>query len=178
MFSLDARNRRKLLWIAAMAAPAVTVQMMRLFDGAAPSTAPAAVAAYGDEDNPAGEAPRTLTPAQERARAFFASFRPTGAVLSPMDHADAAPPPVEPAPVVVGDPGPPPPANDPLEGLNVTAIVGRDDSSAVAMIDHRLRRPGDEVAPGWRVESIDPRHRRVTVVDQAGERRDLQPPEP
>lgn len=171
---LDARTRRRLSWFAAMAAPVVTVQAVKLFDVTPLDSAPAAVTVPDTPDGTPGPAPAKLTPEQTRARAFYASFRPIGVPASPMDQADAAPTPTDPAPVEIAE-SPRTPEPDPLDGLEVTAIVGRDKASAVAMIEHHLRRAGDEVAPGWRVESIDPRSHRVTVVNQAGERRDLNP---
>lgn len=66
------------------------------------------------------------------------------------------------APVVV-TPAPP----DPIPKFDVRSLVG-NGSGAIARINHKVCRVGDEVAPGWTLLSVDSRARSVTLQDDRG----------
>lgn len=176
MMQFDPERKRKLLWVGVVLAPLLAVQLARLLEptGTGPGHAHAADPASLDGgDAVTGEAaPAPLSPAQQRALAFIADM-PAQPVPSPMDGPDPEPIPVT-APAAPVEA--PKPASFP-ESLKVTAIIG-DGDTAAALIAHRLRRAGDEVAPGWRVDRIDPRGRQVWFTDGDGHTVTLAPPTP
>lgn len=173
-------RKRKMLWMLAVLAPIATVQAVRLFEAAGgPASAAAQQSPSTDAPSPLADSTaasitpaRPLTPAQVRALEFVRSLRRDRAARSPMDGH-------EPDPPIVTCELPRPPVNVeitefPAE-ISVTAVIGAGDSAA-AYISHRLRRVGDEIAPGWIVEEIDARNRRVTVAHRDGRTQVLQPP--
>lgn len=185
MLNLDAQTKRKAIWLGAMLAPVLSVQIVRMLDGPGPASAPAAPpeTLTPDQAQLAGAAPpvKPLSEAQNRAIAYLARFEPPANLRSPMDAPERplsppAPPSVPPkpsdAPVE-----PTPKVADPLAGLVVSAIVGSGDAS-MAMISRQLRRSGDEVAPGWRIVEIDSRGRRVVLSGPDARTVVLTPPAP
>lgn len=182
MLSLPEPTTRKIVWFCAVMAPLATVQVARLFGGPGPAGASAGVANTSTLPlelplEPA--APPALSPAQQRAQEFIRGYQLPSDLPSPMDRPDpvpAAPPAiVDAAPETAAAPAAPP--VDPLAGITISAIIGRDEA-VVAMINHKLRRVGDLVVPGWHVDSIDPRTRQVTVVDDQGKKAVLTFPTP
>lgn len=156
-------------WAAAVMAPLICVQCVRLLDGGlaqAPAAAPAGIG------SPVAAAPvptaRRLTPSQIAALEFLQTDALNGDVRSPMNH------PVAVAPPPTSVPAPEAPATDPVSTLTVTAIMGTENQ-ALASIGHTLRRVGDEVAPGWRVVEINARHRTVQLRHLDGRTLTLQP---
>jgi hypothetical protein len=116
---------------------------------------------------PAAEA--RPTEAQERALAWLRERRP-GPVGTPF-----AVPRSEPAPAPAPAPGPEPepePEPERLPTFVLGSVAGQGDRGA-AMIDGRLRRLGDETAPGWRVVDIDGRAGRVVIEGPGGRRVEL-----
>ncbi len=182
MFSLPDHTTRKIVWFCAVMAPLATVQVARLFGGPGPAGASASLAHVStlkpELALPADVAP-ALSPAQQRARDFIQNYQLPADLPSPMDRPD--PVPATPAPLVEAAPEPVAPpaaaAADPLAGITISAIIGRDEA-VVAMINHKLRRIGDLVVPGWRVDSIDPRTRQVTIVNDQGTKAVLSFPTP
>jgi hypothetical protein len=175
MPSLDHQTRQNLTRLAVLIAPIAIVQGARLFDASGPAAAPAAT--VSPDPLPAPEAAKLppLTESQRRALVYLSGYSPKTNLGSPMDRPDPEPAAAPaPAPTIITE-APKVPERDPLEGVSLTAIIGRDEA-AVALIRHQVRRVGDEVVPGWRIQSIDPRHRRVVVVDRAGTTRELEPP--
>lgn len=163
-------DKDRMAWAAAVMAPLICVQFVRLLDGGL-SQAPAATTATSGSPAvipPATEA-RRLTKAQIAALEFLQSDALRGEVRSPMNH-----------PVVVASPPPSPepapasPAIDPVKALTLTAVMGTENQ-AVASIGHTLRRVGDEVAPGWRVAEINARQRTVQLRHLDGRTLTLQP---
>lgn len=161
-------KRSVLMQIAAVSTPSVLV-ILNSFSPAAP----AAPATSTDSTTVpvVVPGPRT-TPEQVRARQW-ADAQVVGAGLaSPLDHPIAAPAPApavarvdpEPAPVIE-----PEPVNteDPLSGLRLTALLG-GRSGALAMIDGRIFRIGDEVRPGCKLLSIDAKADRIEVARPDG----------
>jgi hypothetical protein len=178
MMPLDHERTRKLLWVGAVLSPLLVVQAARLLapSGAGPSVATAAdPTSHPAAGDAAGvPAPAPLSPAQQRALAYIRSLDDHPTVRSPMDGPD------EPEPSPVTEPQDPVEAPKPPSfpsDLRVTAIIG-DGDTAAALIASRLRRVGDEVAPGWRVEAIDARGRRVVFIDSDGQVVTLGPPTP
>ena len=175
MMPLDRERQRKLLWVGAVLSPLIAVQVARLLgpSGAGPAAATAAHPAAADVagEQALASAPAPLTPAQQRALAFIQSLDEQPLGRSPMDGPEPEPVSEPSAPIDA-----PKPPSFPSE-LRVTAIIG-DGGTAAAVIAGRLRRIGDEVAPGWRVETIDARGRRVVFTDSDGRVVTLEPPTP
>lgn len=175
---IDAKGKKKLIWVAAVFAPTISVQLVQWFSGSGPSQAPAASLPRTLESLPAGEAPNELKPpkpltrAQKQALAFAHSQSIDPSLKSPMDSSERVTPEVAPSPVTPVTKDLPP---DPAPTLLITAIVGTRDE-ALASISHRLHRQGDEVAPGWRIIMIDPRSRIVRIAHTDGRTLDFSPP--
>ncbi len=163
----DPSTRRRMIQIGALVTPVVVVQVARVMLGAGPAVAPAATDA-GAQGMNSPEMIAALddpsiqtTDAQQAARQWCASLDFDAMILSPLDHPDP-----------VGDEGPVEPGVDPIDlgpesapRLVLTAVVA-GSNGAVAFIEGRVFRVGDEVAPGWSVESIDARSRRVVIVGE------------
>ncbi|MDZ4685934.1 MAG: hypothetical protein SH850_12775 [Planctomycetaceae bacterium] len=180
MPQFDEQAKRKFIWVCAVLAPLAAVQAARFLGGSGLAAAPAATSSIAPTEDPATPAPaaaRPLTHDQKRAIEFLRTFRVSDDFTSPMDSPEPVPT-VEPEQTAVYDAPVKPTAlshSDALANVRVSAIVGRD-AAAVAMIDHRLCRVGDEVAPGWRVQAIDARRRSVTLVHADGKVAALTPP--
>lgn len=171
MTTSDPQVRRRWLWAAAVLSPLLVVQAVRLIDESSLSAAPAA--SYNqDPDAPSNGSGRpAITTAQARALEFIASLPKDAAQRSPLDRPDPVPdePKVVERPVEV-------PKGFPSD-IRVTAIIG-DEGSGAALVSHKLRRAGDEIADGWWIERIDVKSRRVNFVNARGERIWLEPPTP
>lgn len=177
MMPLDRERTRKLLWVGAVLSPLLAVQAARLLapSGAGPSVAAAADPTWhpATADVAGTPAPAPLSPAQQRALAFIRSLGDQPAGRSPMDGP-------EPEAALITESNAPVEASKPPSfpsDLRVTAIIG-DGETAAAVIASRLRRVGDDIAPGWRVEAIDARGRRVVFTDSDGRVVTLEPPTP
>jgi hypothetical protein len=173
MVAPSSNSRRRMIWLAALVAPAAAVQLVRVFQGEGPQAAPAATAAPGIE-LPSEPVKAPLTNSQRLALARLRGYIPAEQLSSPMDYTEPQPVPVEaPAPAIT--PESPRETIDPLAGLTVSAILGHE-ATACAIIGHKLRRAGDEIAAGWRVQHIDSRLRTVEVVNSAGQTVIMSPP--
>ena len=160
-------DKRRLGWAAAVVAPLVCVQLVRMMDGGLAQAPAAVVPAPGAAVAPPIVA-RRLTPEQTAAVKFLQDDGRSEVLQSPMNH----PPRTVAAPVA--EPTPAQPTVDPVTTLSVTAIMGTD-TQAFASIGHTLRRVGDEVAPGWRVAEINAKLRTVLLRHSDGRTLVLQP---
>lgn len=147
-------GRERLLVVGAFAAPLALALALRAL-----ASAPGPGLAFADEPlydtpqpTPVG-AVRTLSPAELAARAFALSKRGEPIGDAPMVYPKAAPTEAAGAPAAPIDPGP---------ALSVNSIMaGR--GGAMATVNGKLRRVGDEVAPGWKITAIDAGSGSVTV---------------
>jgi hypothetical protein len=142
-----------LVQIAAVSAPPVLVILAGF--SPTPSAAPATPAT---ETLPVTAPAPAITPEQLRARQW-AEAQPVGpGLVSPLERGESAR--VE-APQHAPEPEPLDPG-DPLSGLTLKALLaGRN--GALAMINGRIYRIGDEVRPGCTVLSIDAREDRIEL---------------
>lgn len=185
MPAISPKTTAKILFFATLLAPALIVQLVRTGLG----SAPVATAAAATQPAPAipqltTAAPPTLTDTQRRALAWVLAQPNTSPIRSPMDFPD-------PVPVVIADPAPAPtvPANAtvPAEPLitptfQITGMIGSAPNvgieRALASINHRIYRVGDEVSKGWIVHEIDSRNRTVTLHGPDGRVVSVTPPKP
>lgn len=161
MMTLDAKTRWRLLFVATLAAPALTVQGVRLLADselkAARAAAPAMTPAAPAEPPAPPETP--LTARQSFALRWVVESAPKTPRRSPMERREAAPvQPVRTAPTAPK----PDPVDDRPTNLRLTGMLTRQTES-LAAIDGELRRIGDTVAPGWQISAIDTRHRFVML---------------
>lgn len=153
--------RERLLLVAAFAAPlALALALRALGSGVRPGPA----MAFADEDmydmpEPAPVATvRTFTPEELAAAAFAASKRTEPVGEAPLVYPKAAPVEAASAAAAPVDPGP---------AISVNSIMaGR--GGAMATVNGKLRRVGDEVAPGWKITAIDAGAGTVTVLHADG----------
>jgi hypothetical protein len=186
---INPKRIARILTAAALLTPFAVVQAARVLVGnSGPAAAPGATITpampgiAGAGDLGAGVAARKPTPSQQKALDWLNAQRLSPPLevarefdLSPMDRAAApakppAPlPPVEPPkiePVI-----PAIPAAEALKDLKITAVMGTDAQAggAIAVIGGKLRRAGDEVAPGWTISSINARDWVVLLTYKTGE---------
>lgn len=186
MLHIDQRTKTKAAFVAAAFAPLIAIQAVRylVIGDSAPASAGAAV--YPAMLPPAAtpDAPKSLTPAQIKAAQWLTS-RPVALNLrSPMDKPDpvaAAPEPVVAAAAIAPTvPVPEAQTDDTPHHLTLTGVLGGggESSRSLVSISHRIYRVGEEVAPGWRIGSIDARKRSVTLTHRDGRSLELTPPSP
>lgn len=154
---MTTRHKLRVIQGAAVVAPLALFALIRL----AVMPAPAAAHADAPPPEPAPVAPpaKPLTQAQQAALNWIALQGASADVPSPLDH------PV-PKPVIVA---PPPKAphhqhepTSPLDDIRVTGIIGNNEGG-MAVVNNKIHRPGEEVAPGITIESIDARLNQVTL---------------
>lgn len=182
MISLDSKSQAKLIWIGALLAPAIAVQGVRFLADAELSGAAAATPASGAAPLIIAPVATPLTPQQRTALDWLKTL-PTMADRSPMERpripvAEAAPPRnADPDTATPKRVDPPIPGDDRPLHLKLTGMIG-SDSDALAAISGKLRRVGDEPAPGWVISQIDSRNR-VVVLKHADSRTfTISPPTP
>ena len=148
--------------VGAAAAPVALAMVIRALIGGAPADANAAAAALAPDT---AEIPTPVHWSADEADAdayAIASLREPFAD-SPMHRVPARAAPVEPAPTA------PTVAPEPTPTFIVTSVlVGR--RATLVTINGRLRRLGDEVEPGWRLESIDIAAGEVILIAEDGRR--------
>lgn len=185
MPAISPKTTAKVLFFATMLAPALIVQLVRSGLGSAPvATAAAATQPAPAVTQLATASPHPLTDAQKRALAWVLQQPNAMPIRSPMDFPD-------PAPAIIPDPAPAPvvPAQAavPLEpvitpAFHITGMIGSAPNvgieRALASINHRIYRVGDEVSKGWIVHDIDSRNRTVTLHGPDGKVVSLTPPKP
>lgn len=163
----------------AMIAPVLAAAALRFLSDAGPATAPAAIVALSESTlDPAAnsaDAAAATGPGREpmnvsvsaaiRARQWLSNWTVPPDLTSPMLHPSPAPE-EAPAPAPEIAPAPtPPPAADPT--FTVTSILGAGQR-AMASINGRVCRIGDEPAPGWRITAIDPVAKKVEIAAPDG----------
>lgn len=145
--------------LAALLAPMVATFLVRFGGSAGPRPASADLVMIDASSNPTAtpfiDTPSitpTLTPRQAAARDWFARARTQVTDRSPLIR------PQPPAKVQqpVTEPTPEPDQQPRIErpDLRVTGMITGGGVEYVS-VNHKLARVGDEVAPGWRVETID-----------------------
>ena len=163
----------RLLHACALIAPAVIVQVCAMVLGTGRAPAPAAAATPSGGSLEAVLAPpRTAEPSppQQRALEYLRQRPAVGApIRSPMAHEVAQTPttPPPPVPPTTPDTGPES-VRLPLPELRLTTILGNSRGGLAAM-NGRICAPGDEVAPGWRLSSIDAAGDRVVITSTDGQ---------
>ena len=121
--------------------------------GPGPASALAEEDGYDVPDVAPAAAVRTFTPEEIAARTFAESKRGQPVGEAPLVYPKPAP---TEAPSVAAA------AADPAPAISVNSIMaGR--GGAIATVNGKLRRVGDEVAPGWKITAIDAGAGTVTV---------------
>jgi len=110
------------------------------------------------------DGPKPLTREQERLSQDFARYDD----VTPKRPRFPAPLHVEPSTIV-------PVASGAAESTVVAALTSimATRSGPIAIIGGKMRRAGERVGQGWRVESIDPKAGRATIVHTDGRTQDL-----
>lgn len=153
------KERARGIWAMAAMAPVAVVQLARLAEHAGPATASASI---GSATSPPTWTPPTAepppTPEQAKAAEWIRAHREAAVAVDPFS--------VGVAPIVVQT-GREPEAAPMKAGreapeLKISGFMGKGDSAMVT-INRRVRRVGDEVAPGWRVVLIDAAGKTVRV---------------
>lgn len=170
MRSLDSRAKASLTWLGVMLVPVFVVQSIRMLSGGDTSSAKASIT---PDTAPVIAPAKPMTPAQREAVLWVREngFKPIS--RSPMDRVlpPSAPAIAQAEPEVAPEPAVP---DDTPRDLRVTGMIG-DDSGALVAINHKLRRIGDEVAPGWTISAINSRNRLVTLAHADGRTLGLEP---
>lgn len=173
MISIDSRTRGKLVWIATMCAPILAVQGVRSLLDSGPAHAAAATAA----DLPLPAIPvQAMSDRQRDALRWLMDRGAKPPTRSPMDRPD-------PAVLATQDPGaapvalPAPPTDDRPRNVRVSSIIG-DGQSALAAINNRVRRVGEQLAPDWTIVRIDSRARAVVLRHADGREVRFEPETP
>lgn len=184
MPALSSRTKSKALFFATMLAPVLIVQLTR----SVLDTSPVATASASTQSTdltrplPAANA-KPLDEAQRKALAWIVTQPSTLPLRSPMDRPD-------PAPIILPqevtstqpEPAPTPAAEKPTPTFKLTGMIATvaldHTEKALASINHRIYRVGDEVISGWTVTLIDSRQRIVTLVGPDGRSVTLTQPQP
>ena len=106
--------------------------------------------------------PREPTLEQRRAAQWARGQNATRTLRSPMTRGVPAVPDPEPAPIQIPEPEPTPPPPDPAALFTVTSLL-EAGAKQLATINGVTYAPGDELAPGYRLERVHG-HRRVAVI--------------
>lgn len=157
------RNRRRLLPAAALAAPILTVLVLRAMGtghpassmGATPPTHPSAAEPAPTQAD--GEPPRAPLATRAELDRAMAWLRERSGVLparSPMDFEPAIAPAQTPAPAPVPEAPRASRPTRPAGVMNLTSVMANDEGG-LAAINGRVYRLLDEVEPGWRIVEID-----------------------
>lgn len=181
------RMKKRLLVAGSLVAPIVAVQAARfVFDGG-PSSAQATTSV---DDAAMPHLParpiKPMTTAQQRAAAWLSEHAAPESLhtlyadlRSPMDH---PPPRVEEPARVEASPTEPPPSMpveefDPHRLLKVSSIMV-DRAHAIAFINGRLCKVGDEPLKGWTITHVDGKTRVVVLTNVRGDEAVLEPETP
>lgn len=167
MNTINAKGKERLLWTGALLAPLLAVQVARLFEFETVRSA----AASGVVETPTVvvRPEPTIGSAQRLALAW----------LEKQDYSRVADPFVSSAktqaegneiriqPMAEVLPEPPVEVREPIPSMELTGVMdGR--RGPLASINRKIWRLGDEVAPGWTLESVDARRKVVTVRSTLG----------
>lgn len=151
-------RRSGFLGLGSVAAPVVIFFGVKVFLGVGPAPSPAA-------DGPGGPAllppPATppLSPEQQAAVAWLEGRRIDPGMASPLDHPAAPVEAIAPAPEIEAD--------DPLEGLSLTALLSTG-TSGWATINGANYCIGQTVPGGLILRAVDARAQRIELVDSGG----------
>ena len=174
MMRVDSRTRAKLCLIAVLLSPALVVQATRLLSNSTIATASALPASTPPPAATRGAHP--LTQQQVAAADWLLTHFGKELMQTPMERPE---PNLHPTTAVNTQTTltPPSPENIDLEPkhLKLTAMVG-EGSSALAVLNHRLRRIGDDVAPGWKLTKVNSRLRSITITAEDGRTIELAQP--
>ena len=143
---------------AAILAPLVIAAAIRVVEPA-PLPGPSSASAEQDAEARAASAGRKIkiTPEQTAAAEHIASLDAGAPVRNLFFYPRAGEQRIDVAPDPVANP------YDVAPTFEITSIM-KTRSGPVALINGRLRRVGDEVAPGWTVQSINDLTRSVTLT--------------
>jgi hypothetical protein len=171
-------RRSQLMEIAALAAPMVVLGLTRLVMTPVSGDAGTGPSQGAPPILPVNAVAARVTMEQRRAAEWARSLDLTAALASPMDHPVIVPP--RPAPVVQKPetPAPTPVAaprvtQDPLTNLTLSATTKGRDSGGLALINGKVYRIGEDVLPGYRLESVDTNLNQVELRFPDGRQRTL-----
>lgn len=162
--SISYKSRDRLIWLGAVLAPVFAIQMARLFDvepvRAASAATDVAVAA------PITRPVLKPTASQERALAWIAKQDRTR-IRDPFAPAPVAS--VEPSLHLQpqSDPEPETEIREIAPAMDLTGVMD-GQRGPLASINRKIFRLGDEVVPGWTLESVDARDKVVVVRSSRG----------
>lgn len=165
---ISSRQRQILVELAAICAPVVLVYFGRtLLSSSAPAAITIPVSSPVVAPAPVVQV-KPLTPEQQKASEWVRQLPQTLSLVSPLNH------PIETVvakqdPVFEPEkaPPPPPPRESPIRGLKLTAVLG-NDGDKLASINGKIFRIGDEVRPGLKLATIDPRLSVITLTEVNG----------
>ena len=162
---------------AALLAPMLMVQTVRMLFGSGPGQANAQVTpttpAPGTGAATGSQPPAlALTPKQKAAVEHLTAARSQITIYtSPFNHLTPRSTAIQTMPHVQPVPGnvTPPPTTIPSEvrGLALGALM-TNENGTFALISGKVRAVGDVVVPGWTVSAIDSTTRRVTITSDEG----------
>lgn len=163
MIPINRKAGDRLLWVGAMIAPILAVQVARMFEAEPVRSASADQVAISA---PAARPMQKPTTAQQRALEWIAG-QDLSRLSNPFVPAKPANSPVvaQPAPIEMVEPelegrSPPPP-------MELTGVMD-GQRGPLASINRKIFRLGDEVVPGWTLESVDARQKVVVVRSTQG----------
>ncbi|MGQ0627526.1 MAG: hypothetical protein ACT4PL_05420 [Phycisphaerales bacterium] len=165
---MDKRTRATLIAAATFLAPAVAVQAFRVTAGWTP-TAVVATPTAPTEPAPVAPAVRPLSADQQRLAEYLRQEEGESVIERLASPMDAAPAPAvatispDRPIIVVRDETPTKPAGE----LRLGGIMGTGES-ALAMVNGKVRRIGDEIEPGWRLTAIDAQAFTLTLTGPEG----------
>lgn len=159
-------QRSRCTGLMAIAAPLVLLQIARVVTNAVPEHARGSVVAGAPALLPAVETPAPMTMAQTRAVEWIRQTREDAIGANPF-----ASPKIEPVVEAPREPAviqaPAQEAETPPPNLKITSFFGKGDGAMVT-INRRVHKPGDEVAAGWTLKSLDPAARTVRIRHEDG----------
>lgn len=157
------RNRSRLVALGALLGPVAALWGMKLLVGAGPAHAPAAMESLASQQQtPALPAARGEH--ERHAQAYLANWVMPPGVRSPMNYPPAPPEPVHEPVVAIAAPETP---KEPAPAFMVNTIFATP-AGGMATINGKVRRVGDALANGWKVESVDVRTRIVRLAGPGG----------
>jgi hypothetical protein len=162
---MSPRQRLLSIELASIGAPVLLVYFgQTALSGNAP--AHIAVQVSGPALPPAPTMPaKSMTPEQQKATEWARLMPKSFNLTSPLNHPTDAPV-IKPTKV---DEEPRPVARQsPVNGLKLSAVLG-NDGDKLASISGKIYRIGDEVRPGLKLTSIDPRNSVISLTDDDGQ---------
>lgn len=166
MIAINMRGREKLIWTGALLAPLVAVQAARFLE--VDPVRQAGAANFAEVVPPQSRPVFKPTAAQERAMQWLARQDFTKITDPFQPQAAIAPTPeIRVQPIAQAEPEPPAELREPIPVLELTGVMdGR--RGPLASINRKIWRLGDEVFPGWTLESVDARRKAVMVRSTLG----------